>query len=314
MDRKVERVISMYNRLLAGEVLIKAEEAKRFRVNEKSIQRDIEDMRAHFAGDTDSSKSLIYDRAKKGYVLIQRNPDTLTNSEILTVCKILLESRSLMKEEMMPVIDKLVRSCVPMEQLQKVSTLIANEKFHYLEPHHGKKYIATMWEIGSAVYEHRLMRIKYKKLKETEPVSRLIQPVGIMFSEYYFYLCAYICRSEENPDFPKHSFPTTYRIDRIAEYEVLKETFRVPYGERFEEGEFRKRVQFMFGGELRTIRFKYTGLSIEAVLDRLPTAEIIDHDENGWTVEAEVYGDGVDMWLRSQVERITLVETIPDCR
>ena len=216
MDRKAERVISMYNRLLAGEVLIKAEEAKRFRVNEKSIQRDIEDMRAHFAGNTESSKSLIYDRSKKGYVLIQRNPDTLTNSEILTVCKILLESRSLMKEEMIPVIDKLVRICVPMEQLQKVSTLIANEKFHYLEPHHGKKYIATMWEIGSAVYEHRLMRIKYKKLKETEPVSRLIQPVGIMFSEYYLYLCAYICRSEENPDFPKHPFPTTYRIDRTA--------------------------------------------------------------------------------------------------
>ena len=142
MDRKVERVISMYKRLMAGEVLVKAEEAKRFQVNEKSIQRDIEDMRAHFARETDSGNSLIYDRVKKGYVLIQRNPNTLTNSEILTVCKILLESRSLVKEEMMPVIDKLVHSCVPMNQLQKVSDLIANEKFHYLEPHHGKKYIA----------------------------------------------------------------------------------------------------------------------------------------------------------------------------
>ena len=311
MDRKVERVISMYNRLMAGEILVKAKEAERFKVNEKSIQRDIEDMRAHFAKDTDSGKSLIYDRSQKGYVLIQRNPNALTNSEILTVCKILLESRSLVKEEMMPMIDKLVNSCVPLNQLQKVSDLIANEKFHYMEPHHGKKYIDTMWEIASAVYKHRLMRIKYKKLKESEPVSRLIQPVGIMFSEYYFYLCAYICQSEENPDFPKHPFPTTYRIDRISEYEILKETFHVPYSERFEEGEFRKRVQFMFGGKLRTIRFKYTGLSIEAVLDRLPTAEIIDHDESGWTVEAEVYGDGVDMWLRSQGENILLVETVP---
>ena len=308
MDRKVERVISMYNRLMAGEILVKAEEAKRFHVNEKSIQRDIEDMQAHFAGDADSGKSLVYDRSKKGYVLIQRNPNALTNSEILTVCKILLESRSLVKEEMMPVIDKLVNSCVPMDQLQKVSKLIANEKFHYLEPHHGKKYIAAMWEISSAVYEHRLMRIQYNKLKESEPVTRLIQPVGIMFSEYYFYLCAYICQSEENPDFPKRPFPTTYRIDRIADYEILEDTFNVPYAERFEEGEFRKRIQFMFGGELRTIRFKYTGVSIEAVLDRLPTAEILDYDGNSWIVEAEVYGDGVDMWLRSQGENVEMLE------
>ena len=38
----------------------------------------------------------------------------------------------------------------------------------------------------------------------------------------------------------------------------------------------------------------------EAVLDRLPTAEIVERDETGWTVEAEVFGKGIEMWLRSQ--------------
>ena len=59
----------MYNRLMAGEVLVKAEEAKRFKVNEKSIQRDIKDIRAHFAGDSDSGKSLVYDWSRKGYII-----------------------------------------------------------------------------------------------------------------------------------------------------------------------------------------------------------------------------------------------------
>ena len=40
--------------------------------------------------------------------------------------------------------------------------------------------------------------------------------------------------------------------------------------------------------------------SIEAVLDRLPTAEIVERDETGWTVEAEVFGRGIEMWLQSQ--------------
>ncbi len=300
MDKKVERILNIYNRLSEGEVINKAKEANRFEVNEKSIQRDLEDIRAYIANDPKIDKELTYDRLKKGYVLVQKNNIRLTNSEILAVCKILLESRSLVKEEMYPIIDKLLLSSIPYDNYKKVADLIRNEKFHYLEPHHGKKFVDTMWDIGSAVNEHRLMRIRYQKLKEPDKVKRLIQPVGIMFSEYYFYLCAYICQSESNPDVPKRPFPTTYRLDRIADYEILQEHFRVPYAERFQEGEFRKRIQFMFGGELRTIKFLYKGLSLEAVLDRLPTAEVIGHDERGWLIKAEVYGDGIDMWLRSQ--------------
>ncbi len=308
MDKKVERIISLYNRVLEGEVLVKADEASRYGVNERSIQRDIEDIRAYFANDPESNRELIYDRNKKGYVLVQNSKKMFTNSEILTICKILLESRSLTKEEMYPIIDKLLQCCVPYKNYRQVADLISNEKFYYLEPHHGKKFIDNMWDISCAVYEHRKMRIHYQKLKEAEKVIRLIQPVGIMFSEYYFYLCAYMCASEEKPDVLKRPFPTIYRIDRIAEYEILDEHFRVPYTERFQEGEFRKRIQFMFGGELRTIKFKYKGISIESVLDRFPTAEILEHDDSGWTIKAEVYGDGIDIWIQGQGNIIEMIE------
>ena len=308
MDKKVERIINLYNRLYEGETLVKADEAARFEVNERSIQRDLEDIRAYFANDPESNRELIYDRTKKGYLLVQNQKKSLTNSEILTVCKILLESRSLVKSEMYPIIDKLLQCCVPYDNYKKVFDLINNEKFHYLEPHHGKAFVDVMWDIGTAVNEHRLMRIRYQKLKEPDKVMRMIQPVGLMFSEYYFYLCAFISVSDEMPDVPKRPFPTIYRIDRIAEYEILDEHFHVPYAERFEEGEFRKRIQFMFGGELRKIQFLYKGLSIEAVLDRFPTAEIISHDDKGWVIRAEVYGDGVDIWLRGQGDIVELID------
>ena len=45
MDKKVERIINLYNRLAEGEVLNKLDEAARFEVNERSIQRDLEDIR-----------------------------------------------------------------------------------------------------------------------------------------------------------------------------------------------------------------------------------------------------------------------------
>lgn len=124
-----------------------------------------------------------------------------------------------------------------------------------------------------------------------------------MFSEHYFYLTAFLKDKShfENSD---DMFPTIYRVDRILSFEVLDEHFRVPYRNRFEEGEFRKRVQFMYGGRLQRIRFRYTGPSIEAVLDRLPTARVLGEDEDGWTVEAEVFGKGIEMWMRGQGEWI----------
>ena len=80
----------------------------------------------------------------------------------------------------------------------------------------------------------------------------------------------------------------------------------MPYKDRFEEGEFRKRVQFMYGGKLQKIEFRYTGPSIEAVPDRLPTAKIVSTEADEWTIHAEVFSKGIDMWLRSQGDYIKL--------
>ena len=60
---------------------------------------------------------------------------------------------------------------------------------------------------------------------------------------------------------------------------MLEETFEIPYRDRFKEGEFRKRIQFMYGGRLRSIRFIYKGSSVEAVLDRLQQHRLSQRDQ-----------------------------------
>ena len=103
------------------------------------------------------------------------------------------------------------------------------------------------------------------------------------------------------------SFPTIYRIDRIKKLKVLEEQFHIPYSSRFEEGEFRKRVQFMFGGKLQKVKFKYYGENIEAVLDRLPTAKILSEENDTYIVVAEVFGKGIDMWFKSQGDNVEII-------
>lgn len=60
-------------------------------------------------------------------------------------------------------------------------------------------------------------------------------------------------------------------------------------------------MQFMYPGKLKRVKFIYSGSSIEAVLDKLPTAQIMGKNDDGSvTVTVESYGDGIDMWLKSQ--------------
>lgn len=302
---KSARLLEIYSRLSEGAVLKKSELAQDFHVTQRSIQRDIEDLRCFFA-ERHLEQDVIYDTKLRGYRLMQATPKGLSNSEILAVCKILLESRSMRKDEMLPILDKLICCAVPELSQKAVKALIANEELHYVEPHHNRPILDGLWEIGQAIKNQQIIEIEYERIKEPRLVRRRVQPVGIMFSEYYFYLTAFL---EDKTDFenPDDLFPTIYRIDRIHTFKVLDEHFRIPYTSRFEEGEFRKRIQFMYGGKLERVKFRYSGPSIEAVLDRLPTARILSQDENGWTVEAEVFGKGIEMWLRSQGEYIEAV-------
>ena len=302
---KSERLLQIYSKLVNGETLKKKELVQHFHVTERSIQRDIEALRCFFA-EEGLLQDVVYDKAVRGYRMENPALRTLENSEILAVCKILLESRSMRKDEMFPILDKLIACCVPERNRKAVQELLANEKHHYIEPHHQQPVLNGMWELGQAIQNHQMVEIEYERLKEPRMVKRRVKPVGIMFSEYYFYLTAFLEDKEsfENPD---DLFPTIYRIDRIRSFRVLDEHFAVPYKDRFQEGEFRKRVQFMYGGKLERIKFKYTGPSIEAVLDRLPTAEIVEQDKDGWLVTAEVFGKGIDMWLRSQGENLEII-------
>lgn len=308
-DGKSVRLLTIYSRLANGEILNKSQLAQEFHVTERSVQRDMEDLRT-FVTEQMLMQEIIYDPKAKGFRLANSVPKCLTNSEILAVSKILLESRSMRRDEMMPILDKLIACCVPAENRKAVGSLIVNERHHYVEPHHQKYLLPGLWEIGLAIQHQNVVEIEYEKLGKSGTVHREIEPVGLLFSEYYFYLAAFIRNIDrenffENPD---DLFPTIYRLDRIQSFHVLEEHFRVPYKDRFEEGEFRKRVQFMYGGKLQQIKFRYTGLSIEAVLDRLPTAQIIQQDETGWVVTAEVFGKGIDMWLRSQGDYISVLD------
>lgn len=132
-EAKSARLLVIYSRLASGDVLNKRELSQRFGTSERSVQRDMESLRCFFA-DQNLPQDIVYDRSHQGYRLVQKEEAVFTNSEILAVCKILLESRSMVQEEMFPLLDKLLDRCVPEQNKRMVKSLIANEKFLYVPP------------------------------------------------------------------------------------------------------------------------------------------------------------------------------------
>lgn len=309
---KISRVLGIYTKLLNGSLVKKPEEAANYNVNERSIQRDIDDIRSYFGNVTVGHDSKVeYDRSKKGYRLEKKSETLLSSGEILAVCKILLDSRAFTQEEMKGIIDKLIALCTTDSERKQVRELISNEFYYYTQPRHNQKLIESIWTLAGAIKKRRYIEISYERITDRKVVKRKVIPAAIMFSEYYFYLAAIIDDENVRKDFKvvNDSSPTTYRIDRIKSLKVLDETFSLPYSDRFEEGKFRKLVQYMYSGKLNRVRFTYSGKDIDAVLDRLPTAKVLSEENGVYVVSVETLGEeGIDMWLRSQGDMVKVLE------
>lgn len=306
------RLLYMYSRLVDGKMLYKKEEAQHFGCSLRSIQRDIEDLRSFLHEQNEATgivQDLVYNQKLGAYQLVPPSRNLLSNEEVFATLKILLESRAFTKKELYPIIDKLIDCCIPKTEQQRVSELIGNEKLLYVEPQHKDKFLKKMWELSGAVREQQEVTITYRRTDGVQ-VQRTVQPVGIMFSEFYFYLIAFLTPKDKQKvkfEIENDPFPTIYRIDRIKGFTVTDKHFAVPYAKRFKEGEFRKRIQFMYGGHLQRLRFYFKGSCYEYILDRLPTAKVVQEDEKGTLIEAEVFGKGIDIWLKSQGELIEVV-------
>lgn len=301
---KSYRQINLYERLNRGEQVIKSELAREFGVTEKTIQRDFEELRSYLMEmhNTEIDTLLKYDRQQGGYRLLRRETDWLTNKEVLALCKVLLESRAFQPEEMNRMLDKLLLQVVPNDR-RTVSDMIRKERDQYVPLQHKKMLLDRIWDLTGLIRKQEVVQIQYIKLDQTRRIH-LIKPVAIMFSEFYFYLISYMADGTKD-------FPTIFRIDRIQELKGTGQKFEIPYRDRFKDGEFRKRVQFMYSGELKYVTFEYSGPNIEAVLDKLPTADIIKTENGIYTVTAQSFGNGIYMWLNSQGDAVKLISKGP---
>jgi predicted DNA-binding transcriptional regulator YafY len=185
------------------------------------------------------------------------------------------------------------------------------ERFHLDVPgwFHGGEPTPFLSAVADAVWNQHRVRVCYRRWKQPSPVTRTLEPLGLVLKAGNWYL---IARSEGGD--------RTYRVDRLLELETLEEVFERPgdfeltafwraYLDRFHRD--------MFAGEA-VVRFSPDGMRH---LMRLVTPAVIqaardnagEPDEDGWVrtvipIESVRHAHGDLMRFGSDVEVLAPAE------
>ena len=292
-EMKGLRVMELFMKAIKGESLSVRDLAAEYHVSTRSITRDINMLKDFLAENRDAVgyAELRYSSSNHCYTL--QMDSFFSNKELLAIAKVLIGCRTFNTKDLLDLIAKLKRNTSPADR-PKLENLIRKEMYHYTETGSDcESVIDNLWKITEAIEEKKLITIFYYRM-DREHKKYKIKPVSIMFSEYYFYLIAYM-QDDENPDIPRY-----FRMDRITQFIMHREAYSLTKNQNMDEGLLRKRSMYFWPGPGRHIRFEFTGPSVQAVLDKIPTARIIEKHEGKYVLEAEVYGDGIKMFLLSQ--------------
>ena len=214
-DRSM-RLLQMFDRLQRGSGISTKALQQEFGITAKSVQRDIGELRVYIAEAYTPSVygNIEYNRIRKEYYWRNRSDMLLHEKEILLLVTILLESRGLTKEELNRLVDKMLVQCSP-ESEKHIRSLLKNELFLYKQTENAHTVKDLLWQLSEAKQQQRYVLLEYKRVGARAYESIKVKPLGIMFSEMYFYLLAQV----------EESAPIAFRLDRIGECSLLAEVY-----------------------------------------------------------------------------------------
>ena len=292
-NSKQYRILEIFFRSLRGEDISVQKLADEYGVSTKSISRNIADLKAFLADNRElvGNTELEYSHRDKCYRLFME--EFLSSKELFALLEVMIGARAFSREELLLLVEKLKRFTTG-DDKQKLSELIRKELYHYAEVKHDCESVQDrLWQVVNCITDKKEITIDYYRM-DRKWVTHRLRPASVMFTDYYFYLIAFATQGNTEK-------PYYFRLDRIKNITEHRQNFTTDNIPNFDEGLLRKRSLFMWPGKLRTIRFEFSGPSVQAVLDKLPTAKIIERlDYSKYLIEAETYGDGIKLWLLSQ--------------
>ena len=294
--RSIEILIALYT----GEEVSLTSLLERYQVTERTIYRDIKDLREALQEFTEAE--VIFNTQRNTYQLKTTRQTNFTIEEIVSISKILINSRAFVSTEIKQIIEKLQATLS--EEEQKINKLMINDELnHYKSLRHQRELLPVIRDFIHYIHDRQTIQFHYFR-SDQQLVARENLPVSLFFSEFYFYAMFY---SEKRR---KH-FP--YRLDRFDNDIVVTKQKTYQQQGQLNDHEYRERTHLMFSsGHNQTIKFKYWEKD-EVPLDRFPNAEIIKEKitvDDYSIIQVEAYDNGAMKWFLSQGQNVEIIEPL----
>lgn len=294
----VERVLTLFCRLLRGEYIHKANYSIEFQITERSFARDIRAIR-YILSEMHLPMTVCFDKLSECYYIANPRMEYIDGMDVMVLLKILIGSRALRKDEMAHLVQVLYSGLRPDDKREIVQRL-DDMLTHYVGPQHQKAIVKMQWDLSQCITGHYRIRMQYhtytKKL-----ICRDVIPVDIVFSHYYFYLIAFLAGEHT------YLYPAFFRIDRIRSFQILPaEPEDIPY-QQFEFSQMASSLPYMYGGEKQDVQILCSLSALEAVQDMLPGCQVLEYTPDGAVLRACVFTEGFLRWVTSQGEAVEVL-------
>lgn len=208
---KATRVLMLYHRLLQGEHIDKAGFSVEHGINERTFDRDIEDIRV-FLSNIYSVEEVVYDVKTKTYSMTEGKLKPLDRMEATIILKILLSSESLREDEMKGLIHSIL-SLVNKTDKQLLFDFLSHEQYLSQETEAIVKMIIDLYTVIRRGMDIEIQINDYNE----KIVKKQVSPLDIILEDKVFCL---VCAETTN----LHSY-IKYPVNIIKGFKVLNTAY-----------------------------------------------------------------------------------------
>lgn len=247
----IYRILDLYNLINKENQFNKAAFVKSSGASERTVRRDIKCLNDYFKrnyednGSVGVCREISYCRKDNIYKVNLRCDYDFSESDIYAFAKVIIQSRAFTRKEIQRMLS-ILRAQV--KDTSSVKERIAKEEIYYVEPKHKKNIIDLLWIMRKSIERCKQVEFDYKRADGRQK-RHVVNPIAIVFNEYYFYLVSEIKKGSSKFEIP-------FRVDRIENYKETNKNSTYPYG-RFEEDKYRKKFSLCILVTLRLLNLSF---------------------------------------------------------
>lgn len=296
---KSTRIMSLYHQLLSGIKVRKQTFCLENGINERSFDRDIEDVRL-FLSDMQPYCELIYDRSEKIYYFTHTVGDTLSGEETLFLSNVLLTQKNVRKDELIGMLENLINNTEASRRNEICKFL--EMKLKFTKKVTNVAILKMHWDMGRAIYNCCQIELEYK-LEEHNYVMRKVNPVELHFEGGHIYLIAYIVDKTYNS-------PAFYRLDRIRSFKIINSKYPADVKEEYLNKDIHSNRYSMLAGEEISVTVRVECSMKKVIDDLFPEYKEVDSNKDETVFEIRTYKQGFISWLLGQGNKVEVIEPV----